>query len=84
MEKARQSLQKSGSDLVIANDVSRVDIGFGAEENEVTGSPEGRRTQILEKETQKRDREGDHRFHRIAKTCKFLMSLIGCRKDLFR
>ena len=47
VEKARQSLEKSGSDLVVANDVSRTDIGFGAEENEGTDRPEGGRTQVL-------------------------------------
>jgi phosphopantothenoylcysteine decarboxylase / phosphopantothenate---cysteine ligase len=49
VEKARQSLQKSGSDLVIANDVSRVDIGFGAEENEVTIIPREGEPKFLKK-----------------------------------
>ena len=57
MEKARQSLQKSGSDLVIANDVSRVDIGFGAEENEVTIIPREGEPKFLKKKPKKRDRK---------------------------
>lgn len=35
-ENARKKLESKSADLVVANDVSRNDIGFGADENEVT------------------------------------------------
>ncbi|MDA4111818.1 MAG: bifunctional phosphopantothenoylcysteine decarboxylase/phosphopantothenate--cysteine ligase CoaBC [Thaumarchaeota archaeon] len=49
VEKARQSLEKSGSDLAIANDVSREDIGFGSEENEVIIVPKKGQPKFLKK-----------------------------------
>jgi phosphopantothenoylcysteine decarboxylase / phosphopantothenate---cysteine ligase len=49
VEKARDSLEKSGSDLVIANDVGRGDIGFGAEENEVIIVPKEGEPKFLKK-----------------------------------
>lgn len=39
IHRAKESIQKSGSDLVVANDVSRDDIGFGSDMNEVTLVP---------------------------------------------
>ncbi len=35
IENARGKLERKGCDLVVANDVSRADIGFGTEQNEV-------------------------------------------------
>ena len=34
-DNARQKLQRKGLDFIVANDVSRTDIGFGSEDNEV-------------------------------------------------
>jgi phosphopantothenoylcysteine decarboxylase/phosphopantothenate--cysteine ligase len=51
LEKARQSLERSGSDMVIANDVSREDIGFGSEENEVMIVPKEGEPKFLKKES---------------------------------
>ncbi len=36
IENARAKLERKGCDLVVANDVSRSDIGFGADQNEVS------------------------------------------------
>jgi len=36
IENARTKLETKGADLIVANDVSRPDIGFGADDNEVT------------------------------------------------
>jgi phosphopantothenoylcysteine decarboxylase/phosphopantothenate--cysteine ligase len=36
LERAREKLRTKGSDLVVFNDVSRADIGFDVEDNEVT------------------------------------------------
>jgi phosphopantothenoylcysteine decarboxylase / phosphopantothenate---cysteine ligase len=50
IEKARESMTKSGADLVVANDVSRSDIGFSSDENEVTLVPrDGGEPKHLEK-----------------------------------
>ncbi len=35
LENARKKLQDKGLDMIVVNDVSRRDIGFGSEENEV-------------------------------------------------
>jgi phosphopantothenoylcysteine decarboxylase / phosphopantothenate---cysteine ligase len=35
LERAREKLERKGSDLIVFNDVSRDDIGFDASENEV-------------------------------------------------
>jgi phosphopantothenoylcysteine decarboxylase / phosphopantothenate---cysteine ligase len=39
LRRAKESLENSGSDLVVANDVSRGDIGFASDQNEVTLVP---------------------------------------------
>jgi phosphopantothenoylcysteine decarboxylase / phosphopantothenate---cysteine ligase len=45
IERARQKLERKRANLIVFNDVSRTDIGFDAEENEVTLiSPDGERT----------------------------------------
>ena len=36
VERAREKLERKGLDAVVVNDISRADIGFDAEENEVT------------------------------------------------
>ena len=36
LENAKEKIQKKGCDYLIANDISRKDIGFGSDENEVT------------------------------------------------
>jgi phosphopantothenoylcysteine decarboxylase/phosphopantothenate--cysteine ligase len=36
LERAREKLSGKGADLFVLNDVSRTDIGFDADENEVT------------------------------------------------
>ena len=36
IENARAKLERKGCDLVVANDVSRSDIGFGVDQNEVS------------------------------------------------
>jgi phosphopantothenoylcysteine decarboxylase / phosphopantothenate---cysteine ligase len=36
IENAKEKIEKKNADFVVANDVSRSDIGFGADENEVT------------------------------------------------
>jgi phosphopantothenoylcysteine decarboxylase/phosphopantothenate--cysteine ligase len=44
LERARAKLEAKGSDLIVFNDVSRTDIGFDAESNEVVlVSPDGER-----------------------------------------
>ncbi len=49
LNRARESLESSGSDLVVANDVSRGDIGFGSDENEVTLIPKEGEAKFLER-----------------------------------
>jgi phosphopantothenoylcysteine decarboxylase / phosphopantothenate---cysteine ligase len=50
IKRARESLEKSGADVVVANDVGRKDIGFGSEDNEVViVSKEGREPVFLKK-----------------------------------
>ena len=49
LQLARESMQKSGADLVVANDVSRGDIGFGSDENEVTLVPKEGEPKFLKK-----------------------------------
>jgi len=49
LKRARESLESSGSDLVVANDVSRGDIGFGSDQNEVTLMPKEGETKFLER-----------------------------------
>jgi phosphopantothenoylcysteine decarboxylase / phosphopantothenate---cysteine ligase len=49
LRRAKESLQNSGSDLVVANDVSRGDIGFGSDENEVTLIPREGEPKFLER-----------------------------------
>jgi phosphopantothenoylcysteine decarboxylase / phosphopantothenate---cysteine ligase len=49
IRKARESLEKSGSDLVVANDVGRADIGFGSDYNEVVLVPKGGEPKVLKK-----------------------------------
>ena len=49
IRKARESLEKSGSDLVIANDVGRADIGFGSDYNEVILVPGEGEPKVLKK-----------------------------------
>jgi phosphopantothenoylcysteine decarboxylase / phosphopantothenate---cysteine ligase len=39
LRRSKESMEKSGADLVVANDVSRQDIGFGSDQNEVTLIP---------------------------------------------
>jgi phosphopantothenoylcysteine decarboxylase / phosphopantothenate---cysteine ligase len=39
IKRSEESMQNSGADLVVANDVSRGDIGFGSDQNEVTLVP---------------------------------------------
>ena len=36
LEYARDKRIRKGADLIVANDVSRTDVGFGSEQNEVT------------------------------------------------
>ena len=44
LERAREKLERKGSDLIVFNDVSRGDIGFDASENEIVlVSPGGER-----------------------------------------
>ncbi len=49
LRRAKESLESSGSDLVVANDVSRGDIGFGSDENEVTLIPRDGEPKFLER-----------------------------------
>lgn len=50
LENARRKLERKGCDLLVANDVSRPDIGFGTEDNEVTLLfRDGRAPQVLPK-----------------------------------
>jgi phosphopantothenoylcysteine decarboxylase/phosphopantothenate--cysteine ligase len=48
-QNARQKLRKKGLDLIIANDVSRSDIGFGADYNEVKVIPKKGKMVVLKK-----------------------------------
>jgi len=47
--KAKESMEKSRSDLVIANDVGRTDIGFGSDYNEVILIPREGEPKVLKK-----------------------------------
>ncbi len=49
VNRAKESMQRTGSDLVVANDVSRGDIGFGSDENEVTLVPRDGDTKFLKR-----------------------------------
>lgn len=49
VRKARESLERSGADLVVANDVGRKDIGFGSENNEVVLVQKGGEPRFLQK-----------------------------------
>jgi len=49
IRKARESQEKSGSDLVVANDVGRADIGFGSDYNEVILVPREGESKVLKK-----------------------------------
>lgn len=49
VRRSKQSIESSGSDLVVANDVSRGDIGFGSDENEVTLMPKEGEPKFLKK-----------------------------------
>lgn len=47
--RSRESMKNSGSDLVVANDISRGDIGFGSDDNEVTLVPREGDSKFLKK-----------------------------------
>jgi phosphopantothenoylcysteine decarboxylase / phosphopantothenate---cysteine ligase len=47
--RSKESMRNSGVDLVVANDVSRRDIGFGSDENEVTLIPREGESKFLKK-----------------------------------
>jgi len=49
VQRAKESMQRSGSDLVVANDVSRSDIGFGSDQNEVMLIPRDGDTKFLKR-----------------------------------
>lgn len=49
LPRSRESMQNSGSDLVVANDISRGDIGFGSDDNEVTLVPKEGDPKFLKK-----------------------------------
>lgn len=49
VKRAKESIQRSHSDLVVANDVSRGDIGFGSDQNEVTLVPKEGEPKMLNK-----------------------------------
>ncbi len=51
IRRSKESMQQSGSDLVVANDVSRGDIGFGSDQNEVTLVPREGDPKFLKKAT---------------------------------
>lgn len=49
LNNAREKISKKGCDYLIANDISRSDIGFGSDENEVTILYKNGKTEKLEK-----------------------------------
>lgn len=49
LTRSKESMERSGADLVVANDVSRIDIGFGSDDNEVTLIPREGEPKFLKK-----------------------------------